>query len=98
MISADTMMYCLGVFLILCAVYLVGVLILKKSIWNYPPVVSIYVFWTIYFIFGGIIFIEHIEFTYTMGILTIVALVIWGFITFRLPARKEEIDVYNKHQ
>lgn len=89
-------MYGFGMFLILGAACLVVILTLRKSIWNYPPIVSMYIFLAILFLFYGIVFIEQIEITSTINILILTTIIIWGFITFRLPVRKEEIIETNK--
>lgn len=92
MISAEMLMNGLGMFFILCSAYLVVILILRKSIWNYPPIVSMYIFLAIFLLFCGIVTIKQIEITTTIDILILVSIIIWGYIMFRLPARKEEID------
>lgn len=91
MISVQTTMYILGTLLILSAVYLVGILMIRKSIWNYPVIVSCYIILTLYLLFFGIVVIKQIEITSTMDILMLIVIIIWGDITLRLPARKEEI-------
>lgn len=89
MISADMIMCGIGTLSILGAIYLIITLMFRKSIWNYPPIVSIYIFLAIFFLFYGIVFIYQIKITSTIGILTLVAIIIWGYITFRLPARRQ---------
>lgn len=91
MISAQTIMYCLGAFFILSAVCLTVILIVRKGIWNYPPVASFYIILILYLLFSGIMVIKHIEITDTMMILIFAVIIIWGYITFSLPARKEEM-------
>lgn len=91
MISAQAIMYGLGTFFILSAVYLLIILMIRKSIWNYPTVASAYIIFILFLIFFGIMIIKQIEITGTMDILMVVVIIIWGFITYRLPARKEEI-------
>jgi len=90
MISPETIIYGLGIYSILSAIYLVASLMFRKDIWNYPHVVSMYIFIAISLLIAGIMLIEHIKITCTMFILIFVAVIIWGFITFRLPAEKEE--------
>jgi hypothetical protein len=91
MISAETMIYYLGAFFILAAVYLVAVLIFRKRIWNYPVIVSIYIIFALYFLSFGIILIKQMKITRTMETLMFVVIVIWSCITYFLPARKEEM-------
>jgi uncharacterized membrane protein len=93
MISAQTIMYSLGAFFILAAIYLVVILIVRKSIWNYPPVVSMYINFILFLLFSSIVLIKQIEITDTVRILIFVAMIIWSFITLRLPARKEVQNV-----
>jgi hypothetical protein len=90
MISPQTIMYGLGAFLIFSAVYLIVILIVRKGVWNYPPVVSFHIFLALFFLFFGIVVIKQIEITSTIEILIFVTIVIWSYFTFRLPARKEE--------
>lgn len=91
MISPQTIMNGLGMFFILSAVYLTVVLIVRKSIWNYPPVVSFYILFALFFLFSGIVIIKQIEITGTISILISIVMIVWGYITFGLPARKEEM-------
>ena len=91
MISAQTVMYGLGTFFILSAIYLTVVLIVRKSIWNYPPVASMYIILILYLLFSGIVVIKQIEITSTISILISIVMIVWGYITFGLPARKEEM-------
>lgn len=87
----------LGIFFILCTVYLVGILILRKGVWNYPVIVSAYVILAIFFLFFGVILIEKIEITEMMNILMLAVIAVWAFITCRLPARKREIELKNEN-
>lgn len=96
MISAEIVMYGFGMLLILGAIYLIVILTIRKSIWNYPPIASMYIFLTVLFLFFSILIIEQIEITSTINILVLATIIIWGFITFHLPARKEEITETNK--
>ena len=91
MISVLIIMYGLGAFLILSAIYLTVVLIVRKSIWNYPPVVSFHIFLVLFLLFFGIVIMKQIKITSTMEILIFVTIIIWSYLTFRLPARKEEM-------
>lgn len=91
MISAQTAMYGYGIFLVLSAVCFIAVLILRKDVWNCPPIVSVHIFLAILCLFLGIVIIKQIEITDTMHILIIVAVIIFGIITFRLPARKDDL-------
>lgn len=91
MISAQTAMYSYGIFLILSAVCLIAVLILRKDIWNYPPIGSVYIFLAIICLFLGIVIIRQIEITKTIYILIIAAVIIfWIVALFRLPTRKND--------
>lgn len=91
MISAETIMYGLGSFFILAAVYLMVVLVVRKSMWNYPPVVSMYIILILFLLFFGIVIMRQMKITSTMSILISVVMIIWSFVTFRLPSRKEEM-------
>lgn len=49
-----------------------------------------HIFLAIFLLIGGIVIIEHIEITNTITILAFAAIVIWSFVTFHLPAKKED--------
>ena len=87
-------MYAFGMFLILVTLYIIiYILIIRKSVWNYPVIVSTYIFLAIISLFHGIILIKRIEITNTIYILMFVVTIIWGVITFRLSARKEKMVI-----
>jgi hypothetical protein len=88
--TPDTVIYGLGIYSILSAVYLVANLIFKKVIWDYPVVASMYIFLAISLLIAGIMLIEHIKITGTIFIVIVVVVIIWSFITYRLPAKKED--------
>ncbi len=91
MISPDMIMYTFGMFLILVTFYIIYILIIRKSVWTYPFIISAYIFLAIISLFHAIIFIKRIEITNTIYILMFVLTIIWGLITIRLPARKEKM-------
>lgn len=100
MISVDTVMTVMngfGVLFILLAVYLLAILVIRKSIWNYPPVASMYIFLAIFCLFVGVVVVKQIEITSTIGILMFIVAIIWGLVTFYLPARRKE-SIYAKKE
>lgn len=81
--------YSLGTLLILIAVYFMLILMVRKSVWNYPPVLSFHIFWAFFFLFFGIVIIKQIKITGTIVILMFIVIIIWSYVTQLLPARKE---------
>lgn len=90
MISPDLLMYGMGIFMFLGAVYFGLCLIFRKSIWNLPVIASMYIMFTLILTFFGIVFIKQINLSDGTIVLLGITMFIWGYITSKLPARKGE--------
>ncbi|MFA6096024.1 MAG: hypothetical protein WC788_00165 [Candidatus Paceibacterota bacterium] len=93
MITPDFIMDALGAMFFLGAAYFGLCLIFRKSIWNYPPIASMYIAIVIYSVFSGIVLILQIAISNTAIILFCIVTFVWGYITSRLPARKVEKEI-----
>ena len=90
MVTPDFIMNFLGIVFLIGSAYLVLSLIFRKHIWNYPVIASMYIASAMLLAFFGIALIKQIYLSYRILAFMGIAMLVWGFITSKLPAKRGE--------